>query len=440
MGGIMLQLIDLRSREVTEHELRELVPRAALNIGQAVEQVLPLITAVRENGEQALREQADRFDGVRDHAIRVPEATIRAAAEALPETLRTALVEMIQRVRHATRAGLPADSTAEIADGATVTQQWVPVHRVGLYVPGGKAVYPSSVVMNVVAAQEAGVTELAIASPPQRDSGGVDPVVLGVAGLLGVTEVYAMGGAGAVAAFAYGVPELELSAVDMVTGPGNIFVAAAKRVVNGTVGIDAEAGTTEIMILADDSADPVHVASDLISQAEHDEAAASVLVTTSADLVDRVQAEVRERVAKTPNRERAETALAGPQSGIILVDDTATMVEVANAYGAEHLEIHTRDAAAMVAEVRNAGAVFVGSYSPVSLGDYMAGSNHVLPTGGTARFQAGLGAHTFLRARQVVTYSKAALAAVRAPLSALAHAEGLPAHAEAVDARFEEEK
>jgi histidinol dehydrogenase len=308
-----------------------------------------------------------------------------------------------------------------------------------LYAPGGKAAYPSSVLMNAIAAQAAGVPSLALASPAQQDNDGAPhEAVLWAAALAGVTEVYAIGGAGAIAAFAHGVPSLDLVPVDVVTGPGNVFVAAAKRVVSGFVGIDSEAGTTEILVIADDSADPRFVAADLISQAEHDEAAASVLVTDSPEFAARVVREVEARAPRTRHADRVRQALSAPQSAIVLVDDLGEAARVSNAYGPEHLEIQTRDDAAVLADIDDAGAVFLGGYTPVSLGDYLAGSNHVLPTGGTARFAAGLGAHTFLRPQQIISYDRASLAEVHDPLLRLAQTEGLPAHGEAVSARFEE--
>jgi histidinol dehydrogenase len=312
------------------------------------------------------------------------------------------------------------------------------MRRVGLYVPGGKAVYPSSVVMNVVPAQVAGVGSIALVSPPQRDHGGrVHPTILAAAGLLGIDEVYAMGGAGAVGALAYGVAEIGLEPVDLVTGPGNNFVAAAKRLVRGVVGIDSEAGATEILVIADDTADPGYVAADLVSQAEHDPMAAAVLVTDSPQLADAVDAALVGRVAATKHAGRIEQALRGPQSAVVLVDDVEAGLAVVDAYAAEHLEIQTADAAAVAARVRNAGAVFVGPHTPVSLGDYCAGSNHVLPTGGTASFSGGLSVQTFLRGIHVVEYDERALREVAPHVVALAQSEDLPAHGEAVSARFE---
>lgn len=433
-----MRTIDLRGRELTRADLLKLVPRAALGAEVAVERVRPLVADVAERGEAALREQARDFDGVEGHALRVPAEAIAASLADCPPEVRGALEELIARLRLGSAAQVPAERVTRFADGATITQRWQPVSRVGLYAPGGKAAYPSSVIMNAVSAQVAGVPSLALASPAQRDNAGLPhPAVLWAAALCGVEEVYAIGGAGAIAAFAHGVPEIGLDPVDVVTGPGNVFVAAAKRVVGGLVGIDSEAGTTEILVIADASAEPGFVAVDLISQAEHDEAAASVLVTDSAEFAERVLAEVELRAPRTRHAERVATALSGPQSAVILVDDLATAARVSNAYGPEHLEIQTRDDERVLGGITDAGAIFVGGYTPVSLGDYLAGSNHVLPTGGTARFSAGLGAHTFLRPQQIISYDRAALAEVEAPLLALAAAEGLPAHGEAVSARFD---
>ena len=432
----MMRTIDLRGTDPDPAELLRLVPRAAIDIESAVDTVRPLIADVATRGVAALREQAKNFDGVEGHALRVPEADIaRALLECDPD-VRDALEQLIARLRRASAAQVPATQVTTFGDGATITQRWQPVGRVGLYVPGGKAVYPSSVVMNAVSAQVAGVDSLAIAAPAQRESGGVHPTILAAAGLLGVSEVYAIGGAGAIAAFAHGVPEIGLVPVDVVTGPGNIFVAAAKRVVNGLVGIDAEAGTTEILVIADAQANAGFVAADLISQAEHDEAAASVLVTDSEDFATAVLREIEQRAPLTTHAARVREALGGPQSAVILVDSMSQAARLSDAYGPEHLELHSADDAALLAQITNAGAIFVGSYTPVSLGDYLAGSNHVLPTGGTARFASGLGAHTFLRPQQIISYDREALREVHEPLLALARAEGLPAHGEAVSARF----
>ncbi|ALJ20793.1 histidinol dehydrogenase [Microbacterium sp. No. 7] len=432
----MLRTIDLRGRALSVTDLLAAVPRAHAARDEALHTAARIVDDVAARGEEALREQAARFDGVEGHAVRVPQEHLDEALAALDPTVRAALDEAIRRVREASRAQVPAPIVTELDAGARVEQHWRPVRRVGVYVPGGKAVYPSSVVMNVVPAQVAGVTQVALASPPQRDHDGrVHPVILAAAALLGVTEVYAMGGAGAIGAYAHGVAALGLDPVDVISGPGNNFVALAKRVVAGKVGTDSEAGATEILIVADDTADPALVAADLISQAEHDEQAAAVLVTASAVLADAVVSEVAARAPRTRHAARIATALAGEQSAIVLVDDLAQATAFSNAYAPEHLELHLADP--RPADFVNAGAVFVGSYTPVSLGDYLAGSNHVLPTGGQARYAAGLSASTFLRPQQVIVYDRAALSAVADGIVALAQAEALPAHGEAVTARFE---
>lgn len=439
--GRVISRIDLRGRTLSRRELLEALPRPELDVESATAAVEPILADVRARGADALRELAERFDGVRPEHLRVPAEAIAAAVDVLDPGVRAALDETIRRVRTVHAAQRPADHTVQVAPGAQVRQRWIPVRRVGLYVPGGLAVYPSSVIMNVVAAQEAGVGALAVASPPQRDNDGLpDAVVLATCALLGVDEVYAVGGAQAVGMLAHGAADADggtlCEPVDVITGPGNVYVAAAKRLVRGVVGIDAEAGPTEIAVLADATADADHVAADLVSQAEHDPLAASVLVTPSVELAGAVEAKLVDRVQVTRHAQRVAQALSGPQSAIVLVDDLEAGLAVVNAYGAEHLEIQTEDAAAVAERVTSAGAIFVGPYSPVSLGDYMAGSNHVLPTGGCAHFSSGLGVHSFVRAVQLVEYDADALREVAGRIVALADAEGLPAHGEAVQARF----
>ena len=440
----MITRLDLRGRSLSARELVEALPRAEVRVEDAATAVEPIIAAVRARGAAELRDLAERFDGVRPEHLRVPAAEVARALEQLDPRVRAAIAESIVRVRTVHAAQLPAPFTVDLAPGAQVRQRWVPVARVGLYVPGGLAVYPSSVIMNVVAAQEAGVRSLAVASPPQKADGGLPhPTILAACALLGVDEIYAVGGAQAVAMFAYGATGSEpqdgdvlCEPVNVVTGPGNVYVAAAKRLVRGVVGIDAEAGTTEIAILADGGADPIHVAADLISQAEHDPAAAAVLVTPSVELAGAVEARLKDRALATRHSTRVLQALAGPQSAVVIVDNIEHGIEVVDAYGAEHLEIQTADAAAVAERITNAGAIFVGPYSPVSLGDYMAGSNHVLPTGGCAHFASGLGVHSFVKAVQVIEYSAPALREIADRIVAFADAEDLPAHGEAVQARF----
>ena len=435
----MIQLLDLRGRSLSRAELMTVVPRAQIDVAVASETAGQLIAEVRAHGEDALREQAERFDRVRPAAIRVAPADIAAAVDALDPGVRAAIEEAIRRVRLASDAQVPPSAVTEFGVGATVVQRWQPIDRVGLYVPGGKAVYPSSVVMNVVPAQVAGVGSIVLVSPPQAEfGGGVHPTILGAAGILGVDEIYAMGGAGAIGALAYGVPSLGLDPVDLITGPGNVYVAAAKRLVRGVVGIDSEAGPTEILIIADSTAQPRLVAADLISQAEHDELAGAVLVTDSPELVDAVLPELERQAARTASSTRVIAALDARQSAIVLVDDIAAAAAFSNAYGPEHLELQTADSGATLELITNAGAIFVGREAPVSLGDYLAGSNHVLPTGGQSRFSSGLGAMTFLRSQQLIRYDHEGLAGVRANIRALSDAEQLPAHGDAVDIRFAE--
>jgi histidinol dehydrogenase len=434
----VLNRIDLRGSAA---DPRGLLPRARLDVSAAVERIRPLVEAVAAEGFPAIQEATRRFDGVTIERLRVPTAAIAAAGRALEPDVRAALGECIARARLVHADQRRTDVTTQVVPGGTVTERWVPVGRVGLYVPGGLAVYPSTVVMNVVPAQVAGVESLVVASPPQADNGGLpDARVLAACALLGVDEVYAVGGAQAVAMLGYGSRGADdadrCAPVDMVTGPGNIWVTAAKRLLRGVVGIDAEAGPTEIAILADDTADPAHVAADLISQAEHDPLAASVLVTTSPGLLDAVERELTRQVAATKHTDRITEALTGEQSGAVLVDDLAAGLRVVDAYAAEHLEIQTRDARALALRVRNAGAVFVGAYAPVSLGDYCAGSNHVLPTGGCARHSSGLSVQSFLRGIHIVEYDEAALRQVAGHVVTLANAEDLPAHGQAVRARF----
>jgi histidinol dehydrogenase len=433
----MMQRIDLRDLQPNRVELARLIPRAQTDVSVASTISAQLIADVREHGEQALLDQAERLDGVRPPHVRVHAQEIARAMANLDPAVRAGLEEAIVRVSAASKAQIPAGSVTTLAPGAEVIQRWQPIRRVGLYVPGGKAVYPSSVVMNVVPAQVAGVASIALASPAQKEFGGsVHPTILAAAGLLGIDEVYAMGGAGAIGAFAYGVPELSLDPVQLITGPGNVYVAAAKRLVLGVTGIDSEAGPTEILVIADETANAALVAADIISQAEHDELAAAVLVTTSVELADAVDAEVERLAQTTHHGARVREALAGQQSAVVLVSDLAAAAAFSNAYGPEHLEIQTAQPGAVLDTIENAGAIFLGDHSPVSLGDYIAGSNHVLPTGGQSLFSSGLGAYTFLRPQQVIRYDRAALGAVEDRLVALANAEDLPAHGDAVRARF----
>ncbi|MDQ1631999.1 MAG: histidinol dehydrogenase [Frankiaceae bacterium] len=419
----------------TARAYRDVLPRAVLDVGAAVEVVRGVCDDIRERGDVAVREATARFDRVELTDLRVPDSALKEALDHLDPAVRDALEEATRRAKLVHDAQRPRDVTVEVAPGSRVTERWIAVGRVGLYVPGGRVAYPSSVVMNVVPALAAGVGSLAVASPPQADNGGLPhPVVLAACALLGVEEVYAVGGAQAIAMFAHGTETCP--PVDIVTGPGNVYVAAAKRYLQGIIGVDAEAGATEVGILADDSADPVHVAADLVAQAEHDPLAACLLVSDSSALLDAVEVELQRQVPATRHREGVETALAGQSAGV-LVDDIDQGLAVVDAWAAEHLEIQTRDAPSVASRIRNAGAIFVGSYAPVSLGDYLAGSNHVLPTGGTARHTSGLSVYSFLRQVHVVECTREALEAIAPRVAALGGAEDLLAHVDAVKVRVD---
>jgi len=432
----VISRIDLRGREpgrLGRADLAGVLPRAATDVEAAAAQIRPVCEDVRRRGAQAVREYTQRFDGVDLATTMVPQDALEEALEALDPAVANALEEAARRTAAVHRAQLPAEKGVTVTDGLTVTGRFVPVNRAGVYVPGGLVAYPSSVVMNVVPAQVAGVGAIAVASPPQADRGGLPhPSVLAACALLGVQEVHAVGGAQALAMFAYGT--VDCAPADVITGPGNVYVAAAKRVLRGVVGTDGENGPTEVAIIADDTADPAHVAADLIAQAEHDELAACLLITTDADLADQVDNELDHMVPAARHRDRVQRALAD-QSACVLVDDLDAALAVSDAWAPEHLEIQARDPAKLAARVVNAGAVFAGPYSPVSLGDYLAGSNHVLPTGGTARHTSGLSVWPFGRLVNVVECDKTALAAAAPLIDALGGAEDLAAHVEAVRTR-----
>lgn len=433
----MIRTIDLRGKALNKAGYNAELPRAALDVAQAMALVEPILHRVKTGGEGELIKLAQEFDGVTPASIRVPQQALNSALASLDPAIRAALELSIERVRKVHNDQVRADKTTNVVDGGTVTQKWVPVDRVGLYVPGGRAVYPSSVVMNVVPAQIAKVSSIAVASPPQKEFAGLPhPTILATCALLGVTEVFAVGGAQAIAMFAYGVEGL-CEKSDLVTGPGNIYVAAAKRALRGVIGIDSEAGPTEIAILADFSARASDVAADLISQAEHDVIAAAILVTDSIDLANNVEAELKFQIGRTKHKERITAALSGVQSAIVLVDDMKQGIDVVNAYAAEHLEIQTKNSRDDAAQIRNAGAVFIGRFSPVSLGDYSAGSNHVLPTGGCACHSSGLSVQTFLRGLHFIEYGEKAFTELVPTVVTLANSEDLPAHGQAMTIRLE---
>jgi len=433
----LVRLLDLRGRQVSADLVARELPRAIVDMDSAVAEVRPLVAQIRAEGVKALVSIAQKFDGIEINPIKVPADELSKALSSLEPNLKKSLETAIERVRKVTEQAKPQGFTSELANGAQVQQRYRPIDSVGLYVPGGKAVYPSSVIMNVVPAQIAGVKKLAISTPGQKDFGGrAHPTVLATAALLGVEDVYVIGGPAAVIAFAYGIPEIGLEPVNLVTGPGNLYVAAAKRLLRGVIAIDSEAGPTEVMVIADSSANPEFVAADLISQAEHDELAAAVLITDSADFAEQVRAAIAEQVALTRNKSRVLAALSGQQSAVVLVSDLNQAAQLADFYATEHLELQTASNDQLLEQISNAGAIFVGDFSPVSLGDYLAGSNHVLPTGGQARFGSGLGVHTFLRPQQVIKYSESALSEVANNVVAIADSEGLQAHGDAIRIRF----
>ncbi len=434
----MIRRVDLRGSGLTKAGYQKLLPRATLDINQAMKTVEPILARVKNGSISDLLDLSFEFDGVRPPALRVSQRDLDQALSNLDPAVRAALELSIERIRKVHNDQRRKEIKTSVVDGGIVTERWIPVDRVGLYVPGGRAVYPSSVMMNVIPAQIAEVASIAVASPPQKEFGGLPhPTILATCALLGINEVYAIGGAQAIALFAYGMDEV-CEKCDLVTGPGNIYVAAAKRALRGVIGIDSEAGPTEIAILADSSADPVHIAADLISQAEHDVIAAAVLVTDSQELAEAVEIELNRQVPLTKHAERIGAALSGIQSAIALVDDIAQGLDVVNAYAAEHLEIQTRDARTVSANIRNAGAVFIGAFTPVSLGDYSAGSNHVLPTGGCACHSSGLSVATFLRGLHFIEYDEKAFRDIAPTVITLAEAEDLPAHGQAMSARLDQ--
>ena len=433
----MIRRIDLRGRRLSKTEYQKLLPRGDFDVSKAMAAITPILDLFPGATEASLLDLCEKFDGVRPKSLKVEKSDIDQALKNLDPKVKSALLESIARVRKTSQDQMPVNKVTEPARQANIELTWRVIERVGLYVPGGLAAYPSSVIMNVVPAQVAGVKSIALASPPQKEFAGLPhPVILAVCALLGVDEVYAIGGAQAVALFAYGIDN-QISPVDMVTGPGNIYVAAAKRSLRGVIGIDSEAGPTEILVIADKSAIARVVAADLISQAEHDEAAAAILVTDSPDLLDAVEAELIKQVALTKHKQRITTALSSVQSALVLTSDIAQAVDVANAYAAEHLEIQTEDAGSVARDIINAGAIFLGRFTPVSLGDYSAGSNHVLPTGGCACHSSGLSVQTFLKGVNVINYSQSAFNEIAQDVITLANAENLPAHGSAISIRLD---
>jgi histidinol dehydrogenase len=413
------------------------LPRASVSSVEGTRALVQdVLAAVRADGDEAVRRCTLEFDGF-DGAggFEVPASEARAALDGLDPALRAALERAADQVRWFHERARPRDWMDE-RDGARMGVRHQPLRRVGVYVPGGLGAYPSTVLMTVVPARVAGVGEVVLCTPPGAE-GEVNRTILAAAALVGVDRILRIGGAQAIAAMAYGT-EL-VPRCDKVVGPGNRFVAEAKQqvVADGACGIDAMAGVTEVAVIADETADPVHVAADLVAQAEHDPLATCLLITPSAELAARVDEALESEIARTRHTERVRTALDG-QGAVALVDDIDHAVEVADAFAAEHLEVQTADARAVAERVRAAGAIFIGGATPVSLGDYCAGPNHTLPTGGTARFTGGLRTDDFFVPINVVEYTTEALADLAPVVEALGAAEDLPAHVRAVRARLEQ--
>ncbi len=427
-----LTVLDLRG---DRSDPRARFPRPRDQVDAARAAVDDILDDVRTRGDVAVRELTERFDGVGSHELRVPDDVLAESLEALDPDLRSALERAADQVRWFHERARPRPWEDE-RDGARMGQWYRPIQRVGVYVPGGKAAYPSTVIMTVVPAQVAGVEQIVLCTPPAGEDGRPDRTILAAARLLGVDHVIQAGGAQAVAAMAYGTDTVR--ACDKIVGPGNIYVALAKQRLqaDGVCGIDSLAGPTEIAIVADATADPRVVAADLVAQAEHDELAGVLLITPEASLVEAVEAGLEAEVAATKHRERVEAALAG-QGTVALVDDIDHAVEVAEAYAAEHLEVHTADSRAVAERIRYAGTTFVGADTPVSLGDYAAGPNHTLPVLGTARFTGGLTTASYLVPVNFVEYDRAALAELAPTVRTMSAAENLPAHWRAVQIRLE---
>ncbi|MDP8937759.1 MAG: histidinol dehydrogenase [Actinomycetota bacterium] len=427
----MLTRLDLRG---AAGDIRSLLPRPAPSGPDPVDVVRQVLAEVRKRGDAAVREYTERFDRVFIDRFRVPQADIDAALATTPPALRQALEQAQGAVAEYHRTQVRPESRHQ-RDGVVVRELPVPVDRAGLYVPGGRAGYPSTVLMTAVPARVAGVPELALCVPPRPD-GSVDPPTLAAAALAGVDEVYRIGGAQAVAAMAYGTETVR--AVDVIVGPGNVFVAVAKREVQaeGVVGIPAGfAGPSEVVVIADESTVVDHAAVDVVVQAEHGPDGLAWLVTWSDDVADRVTEAVTRLVAASPRRSDIEATLDGGGYAVV-VDGPEQAMEVANAIAPEHLELMTADPEALLPLVRHAGAVFCGPWAPASVGDYLAGPSHVLPTFGSARFASGLRVDDFLRYVHAVSLDEAALARVGPAVITLAEAEGLAAHAESVRMRL----
>ncbi|AJY75021.1 histidinol dehydrogenase [Paenibacillus beijingensis] len=404
------------------------------------ETVKAVVDAVRSEGDAALLAYTERFDGVRLDAasLRVTDAEIAAAYERVEEDFLEAIRAAAANIRSFHEKQMRSSWMDLQPDGTVLGQILRPLKRVGVYVPGGKAAYPSSVLMNVIPAQVAGVPEIVMVTPPATGgTEGIDPYILVAAAEAGVKEMYRVGGAQAVAALAYGTASIP--PVDKICGPGNIYVALAKRAVFGVVDIDSIAGPSEIAVLADETADPAYVAADLLSQAEHDEMASAILVTPSAALAEAVAAEVDRQLADLPRREIARASIDS-YGAALLVDSLEAGIDVINALAPEHLEVLTADPMSLLGRIENAGAIFLGPYSSEPVGDYFAGPNHILPTNGTARFSSPVNVDDFLKKSSLIYYSREALLAGGDKIMTLARYEGLEGHARAVELRLRRER
>ncbi len=425
----MIPIVAYRDRHV---RLSAIFGRRTLFSDEIESAARQILDRVRVDGDRALIEFTERFDGVLLEAVRVDPSAGDAALNRVSPELRSILEEAAHNVRRFHVRQRRDSWFEDDGDGVVLGQRFAPIERVGLYVPGGKAAYPSSVLMNVIPAQVAGVDAIHLASPPGAD-GLPHPLVLAAARLLEVESVYAVGGAQAIGAFAYGTESIPK--VDKIAGPGNAYVTAAKKLVYGRVAVDSLAGPSEIVVLADESADPAFVAADLLSQAEHDERASSVLVTTSESLAERVRDEMEDMARDLPRREIIGASLRD-YGACVIVQSTDEAVATVNELAPEHLELLVADPWRVLKDVRHAGAIFLGPYSPEPVGDYYAGPNHVLPTAGTARFASALGVDDFVRRQSVIAYSRERLMRTGPRIMSFAKAEQLDAHARAIEVRL----
>ncbi|MEF2248138.1 histidinol dehydrogenase [Paenibacillus sp. IITD108] len=402
--------------------------------------VAQIVTDIKEQGDAALLAYTNKFDGVLLEAasLRVTAEEINAAYEKVDEDFLIAIREAAVNIRSFHQKQMRNSWMDMEMDGTILGQIMRPLKRVGVYVPGGKAAYPSSVLMNVIPAQVAGVPEIVMVTPPSTGGKqGIDPYILVAAAESGVKEMYRIGGAQAIAALAYGTETI--APVDKICGPGNIYVALAKRSVYGVVDIDSIAGPSEIVVLADDSADPAYVAADLLSQAEHDEMASAILVTPSPSLAEAVKAEVASQLSVLPRKSIAQSSI-DQYGAILLVQSLEEGIQVVNKLAPEHLEIMTDNPMSLLGSIENAGAIFLGAYSSEPVGDYFAGPNHIIPTNGTARFSSPVNVDDFLKKSSLIYYSKEALLASGEKIMTLARHEGLEGHARAVEIRLEKER